>query len=443
MSNSMSRLDVFQLVSRVQPDSPTRAWLFRCLAGSVAGIATFVIFSHLNAWARLLALPTTILVIWRSNGARLHDLFSELCSRLSLGRSVTLRPGQEPRSVPVRQVRAGDWVCPESEFKAAMRDYERRLELAADASAYRIRALQQVTRGTAGPPDDYVNGSAFLQRSRQHQHRSVPAPVIRYREVIAICPENDRYLRVGLAGDRIVVWASEKRVLIHDYYSAVCGRGVDSAGQALNDLVIYLRAGSSAITQRQLVDHLCSSQHARPEIRRALRAAVACHLIRRPLHVGRYLGEVGRAIAGGPDVRWHGDDCELILTRLGRLWLEAEAVDPDDVTQSDQDKRTFNHANMCTYIIGDNNRVIQKADTSVEVDLSALRQLLEAFKTQQSTASDEVREALRMVETAVSRGEPRAPASCEAVRTILNLTGQVLLGVLGNVVFEQLRNLAG
>lgn len=433
------RLDPQQLVSKVSPDSPGRSWLFRSLVGVFAGVLTGIVFNWVgDVWALLIACVTMALAVWRSDGTGVHDLLSELSSRRPAGQSVTVRPGLEISTVRVADLRAGDRVYPADEFGKQMADYDRRLAERAAWSermnttrqeAYERHKRRRGDRGSTAPPPSPYRGLP------------VSSPTIRYREVVAARPErNGRRVRIGLACGQIIKKDPGDDMLVQRWVAPVRKRDTEPAARALEALLVELPRRPRPVSERHLVAALITD-HTEPAIRRALRAAVATHLVSRQAGFGQFLGRVGRALVRGPDNNWHGEDCELTLTHLGELWLTAIAI-PHDQTTGSPDAPAVN-ITIQNFQIGDHNVIQQTVPTTRERELVAIKQLLTAMSTNTAGLRD-VTEALHTLEDAVAHSQPDTPASRSALRTVLKRSSRdVLIGVIGNAAYTLLLSLAG
>jgi len=318
------RLTPQQLVSKVDPDSPWRAWLFRSLAGAFAGVLTLIVFSWIgDTWALLIAVVMTALALWRSDGAGVHDLLSALWSRRAAGQSVTIPREHEISTVRVTDLRAGDHVCLADEVKKRMTEYERRVA-ESEASANRKNTARQ----EAYERRKKLNadrGSTVLPPSPEPP-KPVPQPTVRYREVIAVRRERDRRIQIGFAGGQTVELVPEDSMSTWPRRAPVPKRDTERAARALEALLIELQGQPQPVSERHLVAMLITASHQRSAIRHALRAAVATRLISRHTGFRRFFGRIWRALAHGADNDWHGDDCELTLTHLGELWLTATPI---------------------------------------------------------------------------------------------------------------------
>lgn len=320
------RLTPQQLVSKVDPDSPWRAWLFRSLAGAFAGVLTLIVFSWIgDPWALLIAGIMTALALWRSDGAGVHDLLSALWSRRAAGQSVTIPQEHEISTVRVTDLRAGDHVCMINEVRKQMTDYERKVA-ESEASANRKNTARQEEYERSKKLD--ADRGSTVRPPSPEPPRPVPRPTIRYREVIVVRPEHNGHVRIGLADGQIVERASNDGMYALPRRRSASKQDTERAERALEALLVELQGQRGPVVEQRLVATLNNGSHPRPAIRHALRAAVATRLISRHTGFRRFFGRIWRALAHGADNDWHGDDCELTLTHLGELWLTATPI-PD------------------------------------------------------------------------------------------------------------------
>jgi hypothetical protein len=268
-------LDPGQLLSSVRKDSRVLANVLRYGTAVVAAYFAAAAGRDLGGWMLVFAVPVGGLVAWRANGTRLHDLFS---AGRAGARSRVVRKVAADRSydfVEARHLQAGDHV-------------------------HQLRR-----RPTAAAP------------------RGRKPPVVGFRRVLAIASTGPGAITIGFLDGTEAPCSAKAWVEILPREATA--RSADpAAGACLEDLLRLLDACADRTTgQRQVVGQLHASGRSEAAIRWALRAAVACCLVRRVTPFVESLREIGRAVLGGQSSGRHGDNSRLELSRTGALWLHA------------------------------------------------------------------------------------------------------------------------
>jgi hypothetical protein len=267
MSGSARRLEPQQLVSKVRPDSPVLAGLFRALVGVFAGWLTLVALNWLGLWSVPVALLATGVAIWRTDGAGVHDLLSGLSSQLTKGLAVAVRPGDRISTVRAGDLRAGDLVCPADEFEKRMAEHDQRVArqaARAQRNAARRAAYENRRRRAAGDREHEPPAPA------PYRTVSLAPPRIRYREVVVVRREhNGTLVRIGLAPPEIITRKPHDDMLVRPRTAAVASKPDSAeAARALEAMLDALRRASSPVAEQQVVEDLLSDGHPRTAVRR-------------------------------------------------------------------------------------------------------------------------------------------------------------------------------
>lgn len=433
------RIDPRIIVACAVPETQLSNCVARFIFGAAVATLVAALLNQLfHDWSLLFGIFAGLACARESDGKNLLQLGAEISGHIRPNKRLVRNLGIREQ-VRADAVAPGDFIHSKEDYRVALEEYRARREEARKEHeiAEKERRLQCELRGDEWhryhPRNFY-----FLEAK----------PKRKYHTVLFISRQGDGRLVFTTTNGETRPYAPHEpferrrpRVNTHK-------EDVKHAAACLSDL-LYLVEGRPR-SEEDIIAAL-SGDHDSARVRRAIRAALSMGLLRRLGNPKRFLCEVAYLIY--PSTRFQPFHLRKIaLTERGVSWVQLDR-NPEGahVNESKKHSQNINFFGNVSFtessVSGDVNKTtyINNHYTEISEVLAQAVSLVRRNQEQLQRFTEYSRELLAaadVLQAAIAQGEVQTPRARQALNVMVRAGEGLFLGVAGNTLYDQLKQVA-